>query len=180
MRGAGTTTAVIVGVLVLTGCGGENTASGREAGGERATAVAADPATRTVEELREDIRAAVAAGNLKPLRFVADEELISACEVGAVVRSGAPEKRAVADVVAALKVRGWRERRHSLSAANDAWQFLKEDKWVLTLVAGRVSEKVVSFGPAADQPGRAEPFQGMVLRGLGPCGDLSASVSSSG
>ncbi|MGW9028015.1 hypothetical protein ACWGQ5_28415 [Streptomyces sp. NPDC055722] len=103
MRGVGTAAAVIVAAVLLTACGG----SGREAEAGGRSAVAADQATVTPDAVKDDIRAALAAGDFGPPRFIAAKELLSPCEVGAIVRTGTkPDPEAVAKVVAGLKGRG--------------------------------------------------------------------------
>lgn len=175
MRGVGTAVAVIVAAVALTACGGEER-SGPEAKGGGRSAVAADPATVTPDAVQGDIRAAVAAGGFKSPRFIAEKELLSSCAAGAVVQAGTkPDLKAVAKVVAGLKNRGWRERARRSFAANDAWG-LEKQGWMLNFVAGTVSEDAVSFGPAERQ-GRAEPFEGLVFRGVGTCSDSSATAS---
>ncbi|MEU6606725.1 hypothetical protein ABZ922_16995 [Streptomyces shenzhenensis] len=176
MRRVGTAAAVIVAAVVLTACGGEERSGAETAGGGR-SAAAADQATVTPDAVRDDIRAAVAAGDFGSPRFVAAEALLSSCEVGAVVRAGAkPDPAAVTKVVAGLKDRGWRVTRQRSSAAADGWG-LEKDGWMLTFVAGTVSEKSVSFGPAAEQQGGAEPFEGLAFRGVGDCSAPSASAA---
>ncbi|MFF3612328.1 hypothetical protein [Streptomyces sp. NPDC002580] len=163
--------------VVLTACGGEERDSGAEAKGKGRAAVAADRAAAAREAVRADIRAAVDAGDFEPLRFIGADNLLdgSGCEVGALVRVGTePDPEAVADVVAELKDRGWRQRRRNSGGVNDAWS-LERRGWMLNFVAGTVSEKAVSFGPATDD----RPFQGLVFRGLGEgtCSAPSATAS---
>lgn len=176
MRGVGTAAAVFVAAVALAACGGEDR-SGAAAEGGGGSAVAADQGTLTPDAVREDIRAAVAAGGFAPPRFVAAQELLSSCAAGAVVRVGTkPDPEAVAKVVAGLESRGWREERRRSFAASKAWGLAKGG-WALSFVAGRVSEKAVAFGPAVERQGRAEPFEGLVFRGWGTCGSPSAAES---
>ncbi|MGW2770676.1 hypothetical protein [Streptomyces sp. NPDC001275] len=166
---------MIVAAVVLTACGGEER-SGTEAKGGGRSAVASDRATVTPGAVQDDIRAAVAAGDFGPPRFIAEKELLSSC-VGAVVQAGTkPDPKAVAKVVTGLKNRGWRETMQRSFAVNSAWGLEKEG-WMLNFVAGTVSENAVSFKPAAERQGRAEPFEGLVFRGVGACDAPSATAS---
>ncbi|MGW2931855.1 hypothetical protein ACWDA7_08305 [Streptomyces sp. NPDC001156] len=139
--------------------------------------MAADQATVTPDAVKDDIRAALAAGDFGPPRFIAAKELLSPCEVGAIVRTGTkPDPEAVAKVVAGLKGRGWREMGQQSFTTQDA-RGLEKRSWMLNFVAGTVSEQAVSFGPAAERQERAEPFEGLVLRGVGACSAPSATES---
>ncbi|WP_327125684.1 hypothetical protein [Streptomyces sp. NBC_01727] len=177
MRGVGTAAVVIVAAVVLTACGGEERGSGAEAKGKSRAAVAADRATAARDAVWADIRAAVAAGDFEPPRFIAADSLLGPCEVGAVVRAGTkPDPEAVAEVVAELKDRGWRQKRQSSIDDNDAWG-LERREWVLNFVTGTVSEKAVSFGPAtADRPFKGLVFRGRFL-GDGTCSAPSTTAS---
>ncbi|MGW5124510.1 hypothetical protein ACWEQ7_10725 [Streptomyces sp. NPDC004069] len=176
VRGVGTAAAVMVAAVVLTACGGEER-SDAEAKGRGRSAVAADQATVTPGAVQDDIRAAVAAGDFGPPRFIAEKELLSSCEVGAVVQAGTkPDPKAVAKVVTGLKNRGWRETTQRSFAVNSAWG-LEKKGWMLNFVAGTVSENAVSFKPAAEPQGRAELFEGLVFRGVGACSTSSATAS---
>lgn len=177
MRGVGTAAVVIVASVVLTACGGERHDSGTEAKGKSRAAVAADRATAARDAVWDDIRTAVAAGDFEPPRFIAADSLLGPCEVGAVVRAGTkPDPEAVAEVVAELKDRGWHQQRQGSTDVNDAWG-LERQGWVLNFVAGTVSEKAVSFGPATED----RPFKGLVFRGRflgdGTCHAPSATAS---
>ncbi|WP_406361530.1 hypothetical protein [Streptomyces sp. NBC_01579] len=168
---------MIVAAMVLTACGGEERDSGAEARGKSRAAVASDRATAARDAVWEDIRAAVAAEDFEPPRFIAADSLLGPCEVGAVVRAGTkPDPNAVAQVVAELKDRGWRQTRQSSIDVNDAWG-LERRGWTLNFVAGTVSEKAVSFGPATE----GRPFKGLVFRGMfrreGTCSAPSATAS---
>ncbi|MGW5276855.1 hypothetical protein ACWEQP_30760 [Streptomyces sp. NPDC004044] len=93
--------------------------------------MAADQATAARDAVWDDIRAAVAAGDFGPPRFVAADRLLGPCEVGAVVRAGSkPDPEVIAEVVAGLKDRGWRQKRQGSTDVNDAWG-LERRGWVL-------------------------------------------------
>ncbi|MFD7757265.1 hypothetical protein [Streptomyces sp. NPDC059757] len=163
--------------MALTACGGEEHNSGAEAKSKSPAAVAANRATAARDAVWADIRTAVAAGDFEPPRFIAADSLLSPCEVGAVVRAGTKtDPEAVAEVVAELKDRGWRQKRQGSTDVNDAWG-LERRGWVLNFVAGTVSEKAVSFGPATED----RLFKGLVFRGRflgdGTCSTPSATAS---
>ncbi|MER6976237.1 hypothetical protein ABT317_04085 [Streptomyces carpinensis] len=167
---------MIVAAVMLAACGGGERDSGADAEGGH-SAVAADRAAVIREAVRDDIRAAVAAGDFGPPRFIAAKELLSPCEVSAVVRGGTkPDPEAVAKVVTRLKNRGWGKTRQHSSAADEGWS-LEKKGWMLTFVSGTVSEKAVAFGPDVERQGRAKPFEGLVFRGAGPCSTPSATAS---
>ncbi|GAA3485553.1 hypothetical protein [Streptomyces yanii] len=171
---------MIVAAVVLTACSGEERVSGAEAKGKGRATVAADRAMVTRDAVWDDIRAAVAAGDFEPPRFIAADRLLRPCEVGAVVRADTkPDPEAVAKVVAGLKDRGWQQERQGSFGANDGWG-LEKSKWALNFVAGTVSESAVSFGgPVTEQQGR-KPFKGLVFRGrlLGGEDACSAATAS--
>ncbi|MFB7114494.1 hypothetical protein [Streptomyces sp. NPDC056291] len=177
MRGMGAAAALIVTAVALTACGGEGRGSTAEAEGGGRAARTADQNTVTPAAVRDDIRAAVTAGDFPRPRFIVAEELLGPCEVSAVVRATTkPDSKATAKVLAELKHRGWRERRQLSSSAGNTWGLEKKDT-ILTFVAGTVSEKAVAFGPAAERQGRAEPFQGLLFREVGACGAHAATAS---
>ncbi|MGI5454823.1 hypothetical protein ACQEWB_16930 [Streptomyces sp. CA-249302] len=166
MRGMGAVTAVIAAAVVLTACGGEKGGTDGRADAGVSTSASAAVSRDT---LREDIRAAVGAGGFGQPGFVAAKNLLGPCDVGAFVRvGGEPDATAVGKVAAALKGRGWEESLRRSSGAIDQWA-LEKQGWLLTLSSGTVSLKAVSSGPASEEQARAKPFQGLVLRGVGPC-----------
>lgn len=178
MREVGAAVAACVAAVVLTACGGGGSGDGAEEpeGSGGSAGVTVTPAA-----VRGDIRAAAAAGDFGRPRFIDNEAVrrMGACSVLGQVRTAAkPDLKAVTEVVAALKARGWRELTRTADPLGDGW-ILEKERWSLSVMAGAMTkEQVLAARPAAGRPENAEAFSGLFLSGLGrDCGAASATPS---
>ncbi len=180
MRGVGAAVAACLAAGALTGCGGgQSGGAAAESGASGGPAAAADEVTVTPAAVRGDLRAAAAAGGFGRPRFVDNEavERMGPCYVLAQVRTTAkPDRKAVAEVVAALKARGWGEVARTSESAGDGWG-LEKAGWTLSVLAGAMSkEQILAARPDAGPEEGVEAFSGLYLDGFAlDCGSASTT-----
>ncbi|MGW1210348.1 hypothetical protein ACWD5F_12015 [Streptomyces sp. NPDC002499] len=170
MRGVGAVLSAAVTTVVvvaLAGCGG-----GDGGGGERAV---------TVTSVKEDVRAAVAAGGLERRPVFTDEKsrLLDGrpCQVAGEVGTGtAPDRKAADRLVAEMKDRGWKATEPFPDRRAVLWA-LDRDDWTVTVVSGEASPEEMASGMLSGAvPGKEDGFKGVMFYGFGRgCGRGTAT-----
>lgn len=168
MRRVGTTAAVTgAAVLVLAGCGGGG-GGGAKGGGEPTVSASRKAASLTVDEVRRDIRAAVATGGFEGLTFPAIDPEVSRrnpCMVLARVDTAAPPEQAPLDKLAGeLRLRGWNlvgpvptEVLHGFDYAGD------KRPWILDVSAGSLSKEQMAARMPPGKKNKAQSFTGVMI-----------------
>ncbi|GHF71208.1 hypothetical protein GCM10018783_46140 [Streptomyces griseosporeus] len=161
------TTAAVTGavVLMLAGCGGDG---GAKDGGEPTASASRTAASLTVDEVRRDIRAAVATGGFERLTFPAIDPEVShrtPCMVLARVDTAAPPEQAPLDkLVGELRLRGWKVvgpvptgQVHGFDYAGD------KRPWILDVSAGSLSKEQMAARMPPGKKDKAQSFTGVMI-----------------
>ncbi|MEU3794153.1 hypothetical protein AB0F07_30855 [Streptomyces fructofermentans] len=128
---------ILVGAVVLAGCGGDGkggagSTSPRPGGGTASAAPAKDRALSR-DTVRRDVRVAAAAGGFD--RLDSRGRTSAACRmIAAALPEGAPDPAAVAKVVAELRAQGWEKVFRKPEDGDVTW-FLTRGNWSLYVFA---------------------------------------------
>lgn len=179
MRGVGAAAVAAAVTVVLAGCGGTGGHAAAKAPTEK-PAVPAEKRTMPHETVRGDVLAASAAGGFGRPEFRAYSGRLGDCAVSAFAATEAdPDPKAVTEVAAELKARGWAQEEHRAESGSEVW-LLKKGGWNGDLVTGAAAREEAAIDLPADRQGEAADFHGLTFFASVPgCGhDFTTAPAS--